>query len=276
MSELLYRVALTKIPKVGAVTAKNLISHCGSAEAVFKANKKLLLSVPNVGAAVADSILTQNVLKWAEKEIQFIEKNAIKVLFHTDANYPHRLQAEHDCPVLLYYKGAADLNQARIVGMVGTRKPSAYGIRMCEEIVDGFLPYNVLIISGLAYGIDFAAHRACLKHKIETVGVFAHGLDNVYPAEHYNTAQKMLEHGGLLTEFMSNTKPDRENFPKRNRIVAGMCDATIVIEASEKGGALITADIASSYNRDVFAIPGKITDTFCTIHLLRKREMSKQ
>lgn len=260
MSELLYRVALTKIPKVGAVTAKNLISHCGSAEAVFKANKKLLLSVPNVGAAVADSILTQNVLKWAEKEIQFIEKNAIKVLFHTDADYPHRLQAEHDCPVLLYYKGAANLNQARILGMVGTRKPSAYGMRMTEEITEGLMQYNALIVSGLAFGVDVTTHRKCLELSIPTVGIMGSGLQRIYPTQHHDTAKRMCEIGGLLTEYPSDEDPDREHFPMRNRIIAGMTDALIVVETEEQGGSMITVNMALAYGKDVFTVPGRVGD----------------
>lgn len=261
-NELLYKIGLTLIDGVGDVNAKKLVAYCGGVENVFAENKKNLMKIPGVGSVLADSITSQKVLLRAEEEIKFIEKNNIKPLFFLDEDYPKRLKNCHDSPVMLYYKGTADLNQQRVIAIVGTRNATEYGKKICEELIEGLKDADVLISSGMAYGIDFTAHRACLKNKIETIGVFAHGLDNVYPAEHYNTAQKMLERGGLLTEFMSKTNPDRENFPKRNRIVAGMSDATIVIEASEKGGALITADIASSYNRDVFAIPGKVNDTY--------------
>lgn len=260
MSDLFYRVALTKIKKVGAVTAKNLISHCGSAEAVFKANKRHLLAVPNVGAAVAESILAQDVLKWAEKEMTFIEKNDIKVLFHTDGEYPQRLSGHHDCPVLLYYKGKADLNNARIVGIVGTRKPTAYGVRMTEEIIEGLMPYNALIVSGLAFGVDVTAHRKCLEMSMPTLGIMGSGLQRIYPTQHTDYAKKMCHFGGLLTEYPSDEEPDREHFPMRNRIISGMTDALMVIETEEQGGSMITVNMALAYGKEVFTVPGRVGD----------------
>jgi DNA processing protein len=260
MSELLYRIALTKIPKVGAITAKNLISHCGSAEGVFKADKKDLVCIPNVGEHIAQSILKQDVLKWAENEMLFIEKNDIQILTYSDKNYPQRLKEEYDAPALLYYKGNADTNHGRTVGIVGTRKPSAYGIRICAEITEGLKQYNPLIISGLAFGIDITAHRKCVDAHIPTIGVMGHGLQRMYPTEHRETARLMAENGGLLTEYPSDQDPEREHFPMRNRIIAGMCDVLIVVETGKSGGSMITANVAMSYGRELCAIPGRAGD----------------
>jgi DNA processing protein len=260
MSELFYRVALTKIPNVGAVTAKSLISHCGSAEAVFKANRRALLHVPGVGEAIAESILNQQVLDWANKEMAFIEKNNIKVLFHSDKDYPLRLRQKNDCPVLLYYKGNTPLNHGRIVSIVGTRKPSPYGVRMCEAITEGLGKYNTLIVSGLAYGIDITAHRQCVEKNIPTLGIMGNGLQKIYPADHREIAYKMCENGGLISEYPSDEEPDREHFPMRNRIIAGMCDALVVIETAQKGGSMITANMGFDFDTDVFAVPGRAGD----------------
>jgi DNA processing protein len=260
MSELLYRIALTKIPKVGAVTAKNLIAHCGSAEAVFTSSKNLLTKIAGIGDGIAAYILNADVLKWAEKELEFITKNKIQVLFHTDPAFPRRLASLNDCPMLLYYKGVVDLNAPRIVGIVGTRKPSPYGLRLCRSITEGLVAYNALIISGLAYGIDIAAHRACLEKKQPTVGIMGSGLQRIYPNEHRNTAEQMMEIGGLLTEYPSDQDPDAMHFPMRNRIIAGMSDALVVVETPERGGSMITANMASDYSRDLFAVPGRVGD----------------
>ncbi len=273
MSELLYRIALTKVPKVGAVHAKNLIAHCGSAQAVFNTSKAHLTKINGIGESIADYILTSSVLNWAEKELDFIEKNKVRVLYHTDSDYPRRLKTQADCPMLLYYKGTADLNAPRIVSIVGTRKPSSYGLRMCEEIVDGFLPYNTLIISGLAYGIDAAAHKRCLSVRLPTVGIMGTGLQRIYPEEHRSFGLKMCENGGLLTEYPSDQDPEQKHFPMRNRIIAGMSDAVIVVETAAKGGSMITANMAIDYGRDVFAVPGRVGEFHaqgCN-DLLRKR-----
>lgn len=257
---LLHQIGLTLIGSVGHVTARHLLVHFGSAEAVFKANLKQLKEIPGVGAITAGQIKNTDALAQAAKQMPFIEKHKIEVLFYTDANYPHRLRNCADAPVLLYYKGTADLNHPRVISVVGSRKATAYGRMLCAELAEVLAPYDVLIVSGLAYGIDVAAHKESLLQHIPTVGVLAHGLDRIYPAVHQPVAQKMLYHGGLLTEFPVNTIPDKENFPKRNRIIAGIADATIVVEATEKGGALITADLANSYNRDVYAFPGRTND----------------
>ncbi|MBL7817479.1 MAG: DNA-protecting protein DprA [Saprospiraceae bacterium] len=274
MSELFYRIALTKVPKVGAVHSKNLIAHCGSAEAVFKSSKVSLMRINGIGEGIADYILTSDVLKWAEKELDFIVKNQVRVIYHTDPGYPRRLSNLADCPMLLYYKGTADLNAPRIVSIVGTRKPSPYGVRTCESIVEGFIPYNVLIVSGLAYGIDSFAHRKSLLSGIPTVGVMGTGLQRIYPTEHREWALKMIENGGLLTEYPSDQDPEQKHFPMRNRIIAGIADATIVIETAERGGSIITANMAFECNRDVFAVPGRVGDAQskgCN-NLLKKRK----
>ena len=264
VQSLIYNIGITLLPGVGSVTAKNLIAYCGSAEAVFCEKRPSLKKIPGVGEILVDTIangeVQKDVLQRAEKEIKFIEKKNIIPLFFTDSNYPKRLKECADGPVLLYTKGKMNLNAERIVSIVGSRKSTSYGKKICEQLVDSFSSYNVLILSGLAYGIDIYAHRASLKNNLPTVGVLAHGLDNLYPSEHYITAEKMQENGGLVTEFMSETKMNPEYFPRRNRIVAGMADATIIVEATFKSGALITAEIANSYNRDVFAVPGRLDD----------------
>ncbi|MFT6936909.1 MAG: DNA processing protein, partial [Saprospiraceae bacterium] len=261
-NDLLYRIAISKIPKIGAVLARNLISYCGGVEAVFHTKKKDLLKIPNIGETLASNILNQNVLQEAENEIKFIEKYKIQPIFYLDKNYPGRLKHYHDAPLMLFYKGNADLNHARIVGIVGTRKPTERGKALCEEIVAELQQYNVLIISGLAYGIDVTAHKKSVNLGIETVGVLGHGLDRIYPAAHKSTAEKMVKNGGLLTEFTSGTIPHKDNFPARNRIIAGLADALIVVETARSGGSIITAKIANDYNKDVFAIPGRLKDSY--------------
>lgn len=262
---LIYNIGITLLPGVGSITAKNLIAYCGSAEAVFSEKRSRLEKIPGVGALSAETIsnsaIQKDALERAEEEILFIEKNQVIPLFFTDAIFPKRLKECADSPVMLYTKGAMNLNAERIVSIVGSRKSTAYGKKICEQVIEAFSAYNVLILSGMAYGIDICAHRASIKNNLSTVGVLAHGLDNLYPAEHYNTSEKMLENGGLATEFMSNTKMNPEYFPRRNRIVAGIADATVVIEATVKSGALITAEIANSYDRDVFAVPGRLDDS---------------
>ncbi len=257
-----YQIGITLLPGIGDVIGKKLIAYCGGAEAVFKQKKNALEKVPNVGKKLVDSILNQNVLKRAEEEIAFIEKHNITPLFYLDKKYPARLKNCADSPLMLYYLGNADLNVPKIVSIVGTRNATDYGKAMCDKIIEGLAPYDALVVSGLAYGIDTNAHRAALENKLKTVAVLGHGLNKIYPFANKSLAIKMMDHGGLLTDYMNKTNPDRENFPKRNRIIAGVSDATIVVEAGKKGGALITAEIANSYNRDVFSVPGRIGDAF--------------
>lgn len=257
-----YQVALTLIPGIGSVLAKNLVSYCGSIENIFKRKKSQLEKIPGIGAERADAILNHKTFERAEEEVLFIRKHKIKSFFYLDQDYPARLKNCDDAPILLFLKGETDLNVQRIVAIVGTRNATAYGKQITESFLEGFSKYNATIVSGLAYGIDIIAHKEALKNNLPTIGVLAHGLDRIYPSAHKPVAEKMIRNGGVLTEFISKTNPDRENFPSRNRIVAGMTDATIVIESATKGGALITADIANSYNRDVFAVPGKIGEKF--------------
>lgn len=257
-----YQIGITLLPGIGDVIGKKLIAYCGGVEAVFKEKKSALEKVPNIGKKLVESILNQNVLSRAEEEIVFIEKHNVIPLFYLDKRYPARLKNCADSPMMLYYLGNADLNVPKIVSIVGTRNATDYGKAMCDKIIEGLVPYDVLIVSGLAYGIDTNSHRAALEKKLRTVAVLGHGLDKIYPYANKSLAIKMMDHGGLLTDYMSKTNPDRENFPKRNRIIAGVSDATIVVEAGKKGGALITAEIANSYNRDVFSVPGRIGDTF--------------
>ena len=261
-SRKLYEIALTLIQGVGDVVGKKLVAYCGGAEAVFCETKKALTKIPNITESIVDNIMSPNVLKRAEEEIKFVEKNEITPLFYLDSQYPKRLQHCHDSPMLLYYKGKADLNAPKVVGVVGTRNISDYGKYVTENVIEDLSADNVLIVSGLAYGVDAAAHRAALKYDLATVGVLGHGMQTVYPAENRKLSQKMLEKGGVLTEFISGTKPDRENFPQRNRIVAGMVDCLLVVESALKGGAMITAEIANSYDREVFAVPGRVGDIY--------------
>ncbi|NTW34420.1 MAG: DNA-protecting protein DprA, partial [Bacteroidetes bacterium] len=237
--DLLYKIGITLIPGVGDVNAKKIIAYCGGADAVFKEKKKALLKIPGVGITLSESIVKNDVLSRAEKEIKFIEKYKITPLFFLDKQYPERLKHCADSPVMLYYKGNADLNVPKVLGVVGTRNATEYGKEICRSIIEGLSDYNVQVVSGLAYGIDVHAHKTALDFGLDTIGVLGHSLDRLYPAVHRTTAEKMITQGGLLTDFISETKFKPENFPKRNRIVAGMCDALIVVEASIKGGALI-------------------------------------
>ncbi|WP_374948294.1 DNA-processing protein DprA [Mucilaginibacter sp.] len=257
-----HQLALTFVHKIGPVLAKSMISHFGGEEAIFRHSKDVLAQARGLGEKRLELADFDQALKKAEAELTFIEKNDIDVLYFTDARYPKRLKNCHDSPLLLYAKGGANLNTHRVVSIVGTRNATDYGRNLCKQLIEELQEYNIIIISGLALGIDTAAHRESLNHNVPTVGVLGHGYDKMYPSQNRGLAQKMLENGGLLTEYPSGTIPNRENFPARNRIVAGMADATVVVEAGLKGGALITAEIANSYNRDVFAFPGRLGDEY--------------
>ncbi|MCL2681992.1 MAG: DNA-processing protein DprA [Bacteroidales bacterium] len=258
--ETLYNIGLTLLPGIGDKLGKALVDYCGSAEAVFKEKRQNLEKIPEIGRITAQKIVSQNVLKRAEEELSFIEKHQIQTFFFKDETYPRRLLHCSDSPLMLYFKGQTDFNVEKVVSMVGTRKCTEYGRKMVSELLADLKDDRVLVVSGLAYGIDTLAHQAALDNQLATVGVLGHGLDRIYPHQNRNLAKKMLENGGLLTDFLSKTNPDAVNFPSRNRIVAGLSDATIVVEAARNGGALITAEIANSYNRDVFAVPGRLND----------------
>jgi DNA processing protein len=260
-SELFYQLALTLVPNIGDVQAKILVQHFGEAGSVFKAKTTQLEKLEGIGEIRARSIKDFNEFHLAEAELKFIEKYKIRTLFLTDDAYPRRLLNCYDSPTLLFYKGTANLNSSKIIAVVGTRSNTDYGKAFTEKLVKDLAAQDVLIVSGLAYGIDAIAHKAAVKNGLPTIGVVGHGLNKIYPAQNAELAKEMItEGGGILTEFFHDTKPDKHNFPLRNRIVAGMSDATIMIESSVKGGSMITAKLADGYNRDVFAVPGRSTD----------------
>ena len=258
--DLLHRIALTKISNIGPILTRNLIQHFHSANNVFDASVKELLKVPGINLQLAKSILAKITFEQAEKELIFLNQNNINCIFFNDKNYPERLKHIHGAPVILYSKGDLNLDHPRNVSIVGTRKYTPIGKKNTEDLVEGLKKYNVQIISGLAYGIDFLAHSKAVEQNIPTIGVLGHGLSMIYPYDHKALANSMLENGGLLTEFSFNTGINKDQFPMRNRIVAGLSDALIVIESAVKGGSIITAEYANNFNKDVFAIPGRIQD----------------
>lgn len=260
-NELLYQLALTEVPNIGCVHAKTLAEHFGAASRVFRAPLHELGRLEGIGEVRAKAIHTFKDFSKVEKEIRFIEKFSVKCLFITDSAYPRRLLNCYDPPTMLFYKGNADLNASRMVAIVGTRNNSEYGKLMTEKLVRHLSLFECTIVSGLAFGIDAIAHKCALKYGIPTIGVVGHGLDTMYPRENTQLARQMLKGGGILTEFRSSTPPDKHNFPSRNRVVAGVTDATIIVESGIKGGSIITADLAGSYHRDVFAVPGRNIDT---------------
>ncbi|HSK12824.1 MAG TPA: DNA-processing protein DprA [Phnomibacter sp.] len=259
--EHIYRLALTQVPQIGCVLARALTDHFGSAEAIFHASKKALCEVDGISDNKATHIRNFKDLEPCEAEWEFLQKHQIDLLFLTDEKYPKRLLNCYDPPTVLFYKGHADLNTSRIVNIIGTRNHTDQGKQMTEKLVETLAQHQLLVVSGMAFGIDTQAHKACVKYNVPTVGVLAHGMDTLYPPENAKLARQMLaQGGGLLTEFPKETKPDRHNFPTRNRVVAGLCDATIVVETDIKGGSMITAELAIGYNRDVFAFPGRVND----------------
>ena len=264
MEDLHYKIALSMIPGIGGVLARNLVSYAGSVESVFTESVKTLTKIPGIGEVNAKRIKDASIFKRAEKELNFIQKNNIEALFYTDKKFPRRLKSCVDAPVMLYTRGNLNLDEQKVISIVGTRNATDYGKQACDDLIKQFSErnYKILVVSGLAYGIDIQAHKSALKYGVATAAVVGHGLDKLYPSLHKETAKKMQENGGLVSDFPSGTKIDPPNFIRRNRIIAGLADATIVIESAEKGGALITADIASSYNRDVFAFPGRTSDIY--------------
>jgi len=259
--ELLYQLALGKIPGIGPVYTRRLLHHFGTPSAIFHASISTLEKVFTLGSKRANDIAGFTGFPALEKELAFIEKYSIRPLFITDRDYPQRLLRCPDAPILLFFKGPADLNASKIIAIIGTRSPSEYGRQATERLIREIASIpGVLIISGLAYGIDAIAHQAALQYQLPTVGVLGHGLDQLYPREHTRLAKNMLREGGLLTKFTIGTKPDTYNFPIRNRIVAGMSDAVIVTETRTRGGSLLTAENALVYHRKVFAVPGRIND----------------
>ena len=264
ISEQVALLALSKVQATQLAVIHSLIEEVGSAKELIENAGNIKNIVPEAGPRLCELLNDESLIVNAEKEIEFIEKNNIRLICKGDKDYPYRLAECNDAPLVLHGMGNADLNAKHIVSIVGTRHASEYGKSVCENFVADlakFVP-GTLIVSGLAYGIDVCAHRAALKAGLPTVGVLAHGLDRIYPTAHRSTAKSMIENGGLLTEFMSGTNPFPQNFVQRNRIVAGMADATVVIESASKGGSLITASLATGYDRDCFAFPGRINDQY--------------
>jgi DNA processing protein len=262
-----YKIGLSLFPRVGSVNARRLVAYMGSLQAVFEASKNELKDIPGIGKGMIRNIIDNrdNVLKQAEKEIKFIDRYKINSFFYLDKEYPRRLAQCVDAPVIMFLKGAIDLNSKRIISVVGTRNATDNGRELTNKLIDGLAKNGIdaLVVSGLAYGIDISAHKAAMKSGLPTVGVIAHGLDKMYPSQHAALAKEMVSKGGaLLSDFPSESKIDPGNFLRRNRIIAGLADCTIVVESAEKGGALVTADIANSYNRDVFAYPGRPGDIY--------------
>jgi DNA processing protein len=259
---LVQKIALGMIPGVGDITARRLVSYTGSIEGVFSESFRNLMHIPGIGESLAGNIARRDYLKLAEKEAEYINKHSIKVFFYMDEDYPFRLRQCDDAPVTFYFQGNVDLNASYFLSVVGTRNATQHGREICQKIISGLAHHfpSLVIVSGLAYGIDITAHKAAIASDLPTIGVLGHGLKTIYPSVHANTAKVMVKNGGLLTDFISSDPPDKNNFIKRNRIIAGLSDATLIIESGIKGGALITADIASSYNRDVMAVPGRPDD----------------
>ena len=263
-NDLFWLISLNLIKGIGVKNAKSLISYVGSVEGIFNEKKSNLLKIPGIGAYLASNIKNSDVFKRAEKELEFIQKYKIQTKSYFNKDYPTRLKQCEDAPLLFYYKGDVDFEHKKIVTIVGTRNNTDYGKENCTKIIKDLKQrgHNPIIVSGLAYGTDFCAHKTALDNGLQTIAVLGHSLDRVYPSAHSNIAKEIIGNGALLTEFLSGTKPDKQNFVKRNRIVAGISDCTIVVESGEKGGSLITGDIANSYNRDVFAFPGDINKPY--------------
>lgn len=273
-TNLLYQIALTNLYGIGPKRARILVSKLEQLESVFTAQYKEIQHVTGFNRSLLINMKRDEALIKAEEQLNYVIKHAIQTHFYLDSNYPRRLKQCEDAPLLLYSKGNFDPNPARAVAIVGTRSSTNYGATLCEQLVSSFSGKDIQVVSGMAYGIDIQAHQHSLKNAIETIGVLGHGLDRIYPSIHRRIAENMFYHGGLLTEFPFGTKPDKEHFPMRNRIVAGLTDATIVIESSKKGGSLITARLANDYNRDVFSFPGNIGSVYsegCNL-LIRKQQ----
>lgn len=262
-----YQIALSFFPRIGAVTARKLVAYMGSVQSVFESPKSKFYDIPGIGKTHIKNLLEgrDNILRQAEREVKFLQQYNIKSYFFLDKNYPRRLAQCSDAPIIFYMKGDVDLNCSKIISVVGTRNATTHGREMTESLIAEIARQGVkpVIVSGLAYGIDIAAHKSALKHELSTIGVLAHGLNKIYPSQHSSVAKNMVRsNGALLSDFPSECKMDPGNFLRRNRIIAGLADCTVVVESAAKGGALVTADIANSYNRDVFAYPGRTTDEF--------------
>ena len=261
-TELHYTLALQHASNIGDINAKKLIAHCGSAENIFKEKKSNLQKINGIGSLITKNLFDAENLIEAEKELNYILKHNIKHSYFKDNDFPERLKHCVDGPILFFYEGNIDFSNLRCISIVGTRKLTSYGRSICNELVADLKPFNPIIVSGFAYGTDICAHKAAVKNELQTIAIMANGLNKTYPQAHIKYKKDILLNGGFVSEFWHNEQPLRENFLKRNRIIAGLSEATIIIESAEKGGSLVTADIANSYSRDVFAVPGRVTDTY--------------
>jgi DNA processing protein len=260
--ELFYLLALLKVDGVGDIMAKKLLVNCSKAEDVFKTKTNQLAAIDGVGSVLLKNLKDKSIFEKANQELEFIRKNNITVSYFQEENYPDRLKHCLDSPVLLFSGGNINLKNKKIISIVGTRQITSYGTEFCRKLIEDLIPLDPVIVSGFAYGVDIVAHQFAMDYNLQTIGVLAHGLNQVYPKTHKKYMAKMEENGGFITEFWSSSNPDKENFVKRNRIVAGISESTIVIESADKGGSLITANLANDYNRDVFAVPGRVTDRY--------------
>lgn len=258
---LFFAISLLQSKGLGSVLFKRLVEFFGSPKQVFEESKGALSKIHMLGRSSVNSITKKEGFSIAERELKFIQQNNVRIHYYLDADFPRRLKPCFDSPALLFGYGNYNLNKAKQLALVGTRNCTSYGKQCTKDIVNGLKEHSELsIISGLAHGIDGIAHQAAIDASIETVGVMAHGLNQIYPANHRDLVKQMQQNGGVITEYISSAPAMKENFPMRNRIVAGLSDATIVIESKKRGGAMITADIAFNYNRDVMALPGRSGD----------------
>jgi len=259
--ELQFMLALQRVPNLGDTSAKKLLHHVGSAEGIFKEKKENLLKIDGIGDFKLKALDNKQWIDDAEAELLFIKENDINAIYFKDKSYPERLKHCLDGPILFFQVGNIDLAGKKIISIVGTRKVTSYGVHFCEKLIEELAPFNPVIVSGFAYGVDITAHKAAIANNLQTVGCFAHGLNQVYPKVHKKYMAQVESNGGFISEFWSTDAFDRANFLKRNRIIAGMSEATIVVESASKGGSLVTADIANSYSREVFAVPGRAFDS---------------
>ena len=260
--DLLYLLALQRIEGVGDIMAKKLLAHFGSAETVFNTKASQLAAIDGVGSVLLKKLKDKSVFEKATQELEFIKANEINVVYFQDKDYPERLKHCIDGPLLLFTAGNINLKNRKIISIVGTRQITSYGTEFCRKLIEDLAPLDPVIVSGFAYGVDIVAHQLAMENNLQTIGVLAHGLNQIYPKTHKKYVAKVEQNGGFMTEFWSSSNPDKENFVRRNRIVAGMSEATIVIESADRGGSLITANMANDYNRDVFAVPGRVTDKY--------------
>jgi DNA processing protein len=260
--DLFYLLALQRVEGVGDIMAKKLLTHFGDSESIFKAKTSQLAAIDGVGSILLKNLKEKSVFEKATQELRFIVDNAIDVAYFQDENYPERLKHCIDGPVLLFTSGNINLKNKKTISIVGTRQITSYGIDFCRKLIEDLAPLDPIIVSGFAYGVDIVAHQLAIEFNLQTIGVVAHGLNQIYPKTHKKYVAKVEQNGGFMTEFWSSSNPDKENFVRRNRIVAGMTEATVVIESADRGGSLITANMANDYNRDVFAVPGRVTDKY--------------